>query len=57
MDPKPYPNTVLEGSLFYCLQNIEVQAGGGWNSGEGKPSRLRWSLLTKQTDFQCPVGH
>lgn len=48
MDHKPYPNTVLERSLFYCLQNTEVQPGGRWNSGEGKSSRLRWSLLTKQ---------
>lgn len=35
MDPKPYPNTVLEGSLFYCLQNIDIgPPGPSWRRME-----------------------
>lgn len=59
MDQKPYANAVLEQSLLSCLQRErerEVQAGGGWNSGEGKPSRLPWAPPNKQDWFSVSSG-
>lgn len=48
IDQKPYTNTILEPSLFSCLQNREVRAKGGQNSGQEKPTGSVWALPYKQ---------